>query len=142
MRVKDCMCNKTIYATPETNLNEVAKLMQTNDVGSIPICNNEKKILGLITDRDIIVRGVANNKDLNTTKAHEIMTTQVIRTSPDTDAGDAARTMSCNQIRRLPVIENDKLVGMLSIGDLAKGEDIPYGKIGITLEHICENTEE
>ena len=116
--------------------------MQTNDVGSIPICNNEKKVLGMITDRDIIVRCIANNRDINSTKAHEIMTTGIIKTTPDTDTGDAARTMSCNQIRRLPVIENDRLIGMLSIGDLAKGEDIPYGKVGITLEHICENTNE
>lgn len=140
MRVKDCMCTKTIYATPETNLKDVAKLMQTNDVGSIPICNQEKKILGLITDRDIIVRGIANNKDLSKTKAHEIMTTSIIKTTPDTDAFDAARTMSCNQIRRLPVIKDEQFIGMLSIGDLAKSNDIPYGKVGIALEHICEDT--
>lgn len=78
MRVKDCMSNKTIYAGLETNLKDVSKLMQTNDVGIIPICNNEKKVLGVITDRDIIVRGIANSRDMNTTKAHEIMTTGVI----------------------------------------------------------------
>ena len=142
MRVKDCMSNKTIYAGLETNLKDVSKLMQTNDVGIIPIRNNEKKVLGVITDRDIIVRGIANSRDMNTTKAHEIMTTGVIKTTPDTDAVDAARTMSCNQIRRLPVIKDEALVGMLTIGDLAKNEDIPYGKVGIALEHICDNTKE
>lgn len=142
MRVRECMSNKTIYAGTETTLSDISKLMQSNDVGIIPICNNEKKVLGVVTDRDIIVRGIANNKDMNTTKAHEIMTTGVIKTTPDTDAVDAARTMSCNQIRRLPVIKDEQFIGMLSIGDLAKNEDISYGKVGIALEHICDCTKE
>ena len=139
MRVKDCMCRHVVQATPETNLKEIAKLMESNEIGCVPICNNESRVIGFVTDRDIITRCVATSKNCADTKASEIMTTHVIKTTPDTDAGEAARTMSTNQVRRLPVIEDGKIVGMLSIGDLARNNNISSSNVGMTLEQICDN---
>lgn len=137
MRVKECMCRKVVKATPETTLNVVAKLMQENDVGCIPICNSNNSVVGFVTDRDIITRCIATNKDYNTTKASDIMTTKVIKTTPDTEVKFATQTMSENQIRRLPVIENNQIVGMLTIGDLAQHEDVSSKEVGFTFECIC-----
>ena len=139
MRVKDCMCRHVVQATPETNLKEIAKLMESNEIGCVPICNNESRVIGFVTDRDIITRCVATSKNCADTKASEIMTTHVIKTTPDTDAGEAARTMSTNQVRRLPVIEDGKIVGMLSIGDLARNNNVSSSNVGMTLEQICDN---
>lgn len=138
MRVKECMCQKVVRATSDTTLTEIAKLMQENDVGCVPICNQENNVIGFVTDRDIITRCVANNKNCGQTKASDIMITKIIKTTPDTEINDATQTMSKNQIRRLPVIENNQIVGMLTIGDLAKNNDVSIKEVGNTVECICE----
>ena len=126
MRVKDCMCcGEVVQATPETNLCEIAKLMDTNHVGCIPVCQDEK-IVGFVTDRDLVTRAVASYK----------MNTNIIKTTPDTEIGDAIEVMEKNQIRRLPVIENNKIVGMLTISDLASYLD--EDEVGHTVECICD----
>lgn len=137
MRVKDCMCNKVVRATSDTTLDHIAKLMQENDVGCIPICNNENNVIGFITDRDIITRCVANNKSCNQTKASDIMTTKVIKTTPDTEIEEVTKTMSNNQIKRLPVIENNQIVGIITIGDLAQHREVSSKEVGCTVECIC-----
>lgn len=138
MRVKECMCKKVVQATSDTTLNEIAKLMQANDVGCVPICNQENNVIGFVTDRDIITRCVASGKQCEQTKASDIMTTKVIKTTPDTEIKDATQTMSTNQIRRLPVIENNQIVGMLTIGDLAQNQEVQPEELGDTMECICE----
>lgn len=139
MRVKDCMCKEVVQTTPETTLTDVAKLMHTNEVGCVPVCN-DNVVVGFVTDRDIITRCVAYNKDCNTTKVSDIMNTHVIKTTPDTNIEEAIEVMEHNQIRRLPVVTNDKIVGILSLGDLAQSEHIDPEDVGYTLECICENT--
>lgn len=138
MRVKDCMCHHVVQATPETSLTEVAKLMNDNKVGCIPICK-EEKVVGFVTDRDIIIRGVACNKDCNTTKISDIMNTNVIKITADTELEDALEVMSKNQIRRLPVISNEKIIGILSLGDIAQNNDVDNEELGNTFECICED---
>ena len=138
MRVKDCMCKKVVRATSDTTLNEIAKLMQENDVGCVPICNQENNVIGFVTDRDIITRCVATNKNCSQTKVSDIMTTNVIKTTPDTELDSATETMSHNQIRRLPVIENNQIVGMLTIGDLAQSQKVQPQEVGDTMECICD----
>lgn len=136
MRVKDCMCSEVVQATPETNLNEIAKLMDTNHVGCIPICK-EEKVVGFVTDRDIVTRAIASNKDCNNTKVSDIMNTNIVKTTPDTELGAAIEVMEKNQIRRLPVIEDNKIVGMLTIADLTYGLDCD--EMGEVMECICED---
>lgn len=138
MRVKDCMCHHVVQATPETSLTDVAKLMNDNKVGCIPICK-EERVVGFVTDRDIITRGVACNKDCNTTKISDIMNTNVIKITADTELEDALEVMSKNQIRRLPVISNEKIIGILSLGDIAQNDEVDSDELGYTFECICED---
>ena len=137
MRVKDCMGERElVQATPDTNLNEIAKLMDTNHIGCIPICN-EQKVVGLVTDRDIVIRAISANMDCNNTKVSDIMNTNIVKTTPDTSIEDALDVMEKNKIRRLPVIEDNKLIGMLSIGDLAN--NLSEDDVGYTLSCICDD---
>ena len=119
MRVKDCMgIKEVVQATPDTNLHQIAELMNNNHVGCIPVCN-EEQVVGLVTDRDIVTRAIASKLNCETTKVSDIMNTKIIKTTPDTDINEALETMKKNQIRRLPVIEDNKIVGILSMGDIA-----------------------
>ena len=137
MRVKDCMGERPlVQATPETNLSEIAKLMDTNHIGCVPICNDQK-VIGLVTDRDIVTRAISCNMDCSSTKVSDIMNTNIVKTTPDTAIEDALDVMERNKIRRLPVIEDNKLVGMLSIGDLAT--NLSEDDVGYTLSCICDD---
>jgi len=138
MKVKDCMCNKVVKAHKETTLREIAKLMENNGIGSVPICDKENEVIGFITDRDIVVRCIAANGDCSKTKVSEIMTKQVIKTTPDTDIQEACETMSTNQIRRLPVIDDGGIIGILTIGDISKNHDVKSENTGRTLGCICD----
>lgn len=137
MRVKECMCNNLVKATPETSVAEAAKLMNSNQIGCLPICSTDDKVVGFVTDRDIITRAVAHNKDCNNTKLSDIMTINVIKTTADTEVKEAANIMANNQVRRLPVLEDGKVIGVLTIGDIAQQEDISCEKLGETFEGIC-----
>ena len=100
MKVKDCMCGEVWSVKPETTIKEIAKIMEKNHIGCVPVCNNDNSLVGLITDRDIILRGIACDKDVNTTKASDIMTTNVCTCNQDDDIDDAQYKMAENQIRR------------------------------------------
>ena len=114
MKVKDCMCNEVWAAKPETTIYDIAKLMETNKVGCIPVCDNNNCLVGIITDRDIVLRGVGCDKNAKTTLASDIMTTNICTCKPDEDVYDAECKMSQNQVRRIPVVENNKVVGMFN----------------------------
>lgn len=122
MNVKDVMTNKIYAALPNASIAEVAKKMKELNVGSIPVCNQQSQPLGIITDRDIVVRCVAQNSEDNAT-ASEVMSKGLVSVTPDTHIHEAARIMGENQVRRLPVVENGKMIGMVSIGDLAVRND-------------------
>lgn len=140
MKVKDCMCKKVISASKDTSIKEISSLMKEYDIGTMPICDENKNIIGIITDRDIVLRGVAENKNLEVLKAGDIMTqNHIIKLDINATTLEASKTMSNNQIRRLPVLENNKLVGIISIGDLARNNDISTTSVGTTLECICTN---
>lgn len=138
MKVKDCMCGEVCKVKPDTKINEIAKLMENNHVGCVPVCDDQNCLVGIITDRDIILRSVACDKDSKTTKASDIMTCNVCTCTQNDDITDAERKMSTNQIRRIPVVDNNKVIGMLTLGDLSQN----YEKIGEdcfcnTVENIC-----
>lgn len=118
MKVSDVMTNKIYAALPNAPITEVAKKMKELNVGSIPVCDSGDQPLGIITDRDIVLRGVVSGLD-NTSNASDIMSKGIVSVTPDTHVHEAARIMGENQIRRLPVVESGKIVGMVSIGDLA-----------------------
>lgn len=97
-----------------------ARLLARHNVGALPVCSGSGALLGMVTDRDIILRCVAAGEDPAHVPVRTIMTRHPAAVSPDADPRQAARLMSGQQIRRLPVVDNGKVVGMLSLGDLAK----------------------
>jgi CBS domain-containing protein len=118
LKIRDIMTHRVAFVNPQTTVVEAAQLMQKHDVGAIPVCEGEK-ILGIVTDRDIVVRNIAHGKDPHSTPVREVMTTDVKSVTPEMNLSQAAGIMADQQIRRLPVLENERLVGMVSLGDLA-----------------------
>ncbi len=139
MKVKDCMCNDVCCVKPNTNLNHVAKLMGENHVGCIPVCNENNQICGIVTDRDILLRAVACDKDTKTCQVSDIMTCNVCTCHEDEEMTNAQSKMSQYQIRRLPVCDsNNQIVGILSIGDLTHhDEQLGKEQVCDTMENIC-----
>jgi len=118
VKVFDLMTDQVECVTPETSLESVAKLMAKDDVGSIPVCQ-DNKIVGLITDRDIVIRGIAKGHNPVNMKTKDYMSTDIVSVSPDTDVHEAARKMAQVQVKRLPVVSNGQLIGIVALGDLA-----------------------
>lgn len=137
MKVRECMCNQVSCVKPNATLNQVAQVMQQNHVGCIPVCDNNKNVVGLVTDRDIVLRGVACNKDTNTTPVSDIMTTKVYTVAPDAEVTEASKIMCECQIKRVPVLENETIVGIITLGDLANQEGINSQQVCDTVEGIC-----
>ena len=139
MKVKDCMCGEVWCAKPDTKINEVAKLMEKNHIGCVPICDPNNCLVGMITDRDIALRTVACGKDAKNTTASEIMSCNVCCCNENDEVCDVEKKMSTNQVRRIPVVDNNKVIGILTLGDLANyNEEIGSEQICDTLENICE----
>jgi len=118
MLVKELMTTGICCARPEASLTQIAKQMKQENVGAIPVCNERGEVLGIVTDRDIVVRSVAGNNDSATAK--DIMSTNMVFATPDMNTHDAALLFSKYQVRRLPVVSNNKLVGMFSLADIAR----------------------
>ena len=137
MKVKDCMCKEVVFVKPDCDTEECAKLMCENHIGCIPVCDDSKKVVGLVTDRDILLRTVGCGKEIKNTPVSDIMTCTVDCCSPETDVCDAEKVMSQNQIRRLPVIQNGQVVGMLTLGDLVGNKQVKTEGVCATLENIC-----
>ncbi len=137
MRVSEVMTRGVECVAPDTTLQEAARKMRDLDVGPLPICDKDR-LAGILTDRDIAVRAVAEGRDPKTTKVRDVMTEGVDYCFEDDDAASAARQMRDKQIRRLVVLNRDKrMVGIVSLGDLAvkTGDERLSGK---TLEHVSE----
>ena len=137
MKVRDVMTNSVDWVTPDTSVVEVAQLMKKDDVGSIPVCK-EDRLIGIITDRDIVLKVVAAGRSTNNISVKDVMSTDIISVSADQDVHEAADLMSRNQIRRLPVLEKGELVGILAIGDLAV-EKIHINEAGDALSDISQS---
>ena len=134
-KVRDIMTSEVETASPDTTLEEVATMMKTEDVGAIPIVEDEE-LVGIITDRDIVVRCVAEGKDASEISVEDILSEDLETASPDMDVDEAVRLMSQRQIRRLPVVEDNRLVGMLALGDIAVKQD--EEEAGEALEDISQ----
>ena len=104
MKVKDCMCSDVKFVTPDTTLCDCAKLMCNSHIGCVPVCDSSNYLVGVITDRDIILRSLACDKQAQNTTASEIMTCNVCTCNQDDDVKNAEKKMAENQIRRIPVV--------------------------------------
>ncbi|MGI6085500.1 MAG: CBS domain-containing protein [Acetivibrionales bacterium] len=118
MKVKDMMTKDVVYVNPESNVVEAAQLMQKHNIGSIPVCD-QNGVVGIVTDRDIIVRNIAHGKNPGDTPVRDVMTGQVTTASPEMEVDEVTRIMAEKQIRRVPVVDNNMIIGMLALGDVA-----------------------
>lgn len=125
MIVKECMTKKVELGTPDMTLREAALKMRDGDFGILPIQKNDK-LVGMITDRDIAIRCVAEGADAKKLKVGEVMTEKVLYCFEDQSLDEVAKNLGENQIRRLPVVNREKrLVGILALSDLAKSHINP-----------------
>jgi len=123
MKIRDLMTTEIETVTADQTAKEAAAFMLSADTGSIPVCDESKKIIGMITDRDIAVRGVAEGRGPETA-VRDLMSDKIICANEDDEVAAIAQKMSDSQVRRLPVVDaNDKLVGMVSLGDLSREAD-------------------
>jgi len=137
MQVKDCMSQDVVCVRENATIREVSKLMLDKHIGCVPICDDKKALKGLITDRDITIRVIAIGKDPDNTKVGEIMTTEVYDIDPESEISEASKVMCDCQIKRLPVVENEKVEGIITLGDLANKRNIAKVDVGNTLKKIC-----
>jgi CBS domain-containing protein len=118
MNVGDMMSTDLVTCSPNESLAQVARKLQQEDIGSCPVVDQDK-LVGIVTDRDIAVRAVAKGLDPNDTKVSDIMSTDLIFGNQTMTLEDAARMMGDNQVRRLPIVEEARLVGIVALADLA-----------------------
>jgi CBS domain-containing protein len=122
MQISEVMTKNVKVIDPKTTIAEAARIMRDDDVGALPI--GEERLEGMVTDRDMIVRGIANDVDPVSTPIEKLMSDEVLYCFEDQDCGEVARNMGEQQVRRLPVVDRDKkLVGFVSLSDVARGAD-------------------
>ncbi len=141
MKVSDIMTSEGLAtATLDTTLAEIAARMRDENVGAIPIVDDDEKLAGIITDRDIVVRGIAEGEDPDECTAEDIISEKLHTIHPHADIEEAAELMARHQIRRLPVVQDSVIVGMISLGDIAvKSEE---DEAAVALEDISEGVRE
>ncbi|RJE86930.1 CBS domain-containing protein [Paenibacillus sp. 1011MAR3C5] len=137
--VRELMSTNCKTVTLQDNVHEIAVLMAENDIGFVPVVETEdhNKIIGVVTDRDLVLRGYAQKRP-GSCPVQDVMSGSLITISPDQDAEAAADLMAQHQIRRLPVVDNDKLVGIITLGDLSLGSTTGRDA-GIALSEISED---
>lgn len=118
-KVRDVMSQKPVALRIDDSVQAAAEAMRENDIGDVLVIDSNNKITGIVTDRDIAVRAVAAGKDPSSTKLSDVCSSNVVTIAPDADAAEAVEMMRQRAIRRIPVVEADKPVGFVSIGDLA-----------------------
>src|SRR5262245_36463794 len=119
MKIRNIETQNPEIIGPESTLMQAAQKMKELDVGALPVCDAEQ-LVGMITDRDITVRGIAEGCNPHLARVHRVMTRQVVYCGEDQDVKEVARLMEERQIRRLPVLDDNKrLTGIISLGDLA-----------------------
>ena len=120
MKVCDVMSDKVVCIGQNEPVSAAAKLLKQCNVGALPVCDGQKKLRGVLTDRDIVTRCVAAGADPQETPVSEIMSRGVVTATPFDEVEQAVKVMSGDQVRRLPVLSEGRLVGMLSLCDLAR----------------------
>lgn len=135
MKVREIMTSNVECLSPESNLREIAQKMKSLDVGFMPVCENDR-LVGTITDRDIVIRAIAESRDINNIQARDVMTRDIVYAFEDEDVKDVAEKMRDKDVRRILILDKSKrLVGVVSIGDISKVEEKVSGK---TLRDIAE----
>jgi CBS domain-containing protein len=136
MKVEQVMTSHVACISSNDTIASAAKSMQNHNIGFIPVCDNDI-ISGVVTDRDIVTRCIANDKNPEKTKVNEIMTQEVHTVDKQTNMSEVENIMSEHKIRRLPVTEDKKVVGIVSIGDIATHDGL-HNKAKRTLTDISQ----
>ena len=135
--IRDVMTPNPECVSEKDSIRDVARIMKNQDAGVVPVVDG-KKVIGLITDRDIVVRGLAEGKNLENAKVNELMTKSIRSVRADSTVDEALDLMGNAEIRRVPVVDqNDEIVGILSLGDIA-AEGSRDGRVGRAVENISE----
>ena len=137
MKLREVMTNPVIRIHPDETVTVAARILTQYNIGSLPVCAGDGRLCGVVTDRDLVTRCMAAGKAPAATSVREVMTSRVIGASPDMDGVQAAKLMAREQIRRLPVVENGRLCGVVSLGDLA-GCTESVQVAGEALSEICK----
>ncbi len=123
MKLREIMSRTVVRIHPDEPVEVAARTLAHYNIGALPVCGEDGRLCGILTDRDIVTRCIASGKRAGLTKVRDVMTARVISAGSDMEAGVAAHLMGREQVRRLPVVENGKLCGMVSLADLAGCED-------------------
>lgn len=123
MKVREVMTSPVIRIHPDETVSVAARTLEHYNIGALPVCGSDGRVCGMVTDRDIVTRCLAAERSPAATTVREVMTGHVLSVRADMDTGAAAHLMGREQIRRLPVVENGRLCGMISLGDLAGREE-------------------
>ena len=123
MKLRELMSAPVVRIHPGENVLVAARTMERCNIGAMPVCGSDGRLQGILTDRDIVTRCLAAGRSPASTTVAEVMTAGIVAVRPDMEASTAAALMGSRQVRRLPVMENGKLLGMVSLGDLARKEE-------------------
>ena len=138
MKLRDIMSQTVVKVQPQESVAVAARLLANHNIGALPVCDRDGKLCGMVTDRDLVTRCIAANRLPEQTRVQDVMTGRLVCASAEMDVSVAAHLMGREQVRRLPVVDNGKLCGMVSIGDLAGREESSYDAAE-ALEGICSN---
>ena len=123
MKLRDVMASPVIRIHPDESVAVAARTLERYNIGILPVCGADGRLCGLVTDRDLVTRCVASGRSPVNTTVREVMTSKIIAAGPEMDAAQAAGIMGREQVRRLPVVENGRLCGMVSLGDLSRQQE-------------------
>ena len=138
MKIRDIMSTPVIRIHPEETVAVAARMLERSNIGALPVCGYDGRLRGLVTDRDIVTRCLAAGRNPGSTTVAEVMTGRIVAGRPDMETSAAAELMGKEQVRRLPVLENGRLCGMVSLGDLA-GQAETSPEAGDALTEISGN---
>jgi CBS domain-containing protein len=138
MKLREIMTDKIVGIDPRESVAVAARTLARHNIGMLPVCTADGRLCGIVTDRDLVTRCIAAGRRPEETTVREIMTSALVTASPDTDAAAAAHLMGQRQIRRLPVLENGRLCGLVSLGDLANRQETASDATG-ALSDISSN---
>lgn len=138
MKLQDIMTQSPVKIHPDESVAVAARMLTRHNIGVLPVCGTDGKLCGVVTDRDLVTRCMASERPAEQMRVRDVMTGRVISAAPDMETGAAAYLMGREQIRRLPVVENGTLCGMVSLGDLASREESSI-EAGDALSDISAN---
>ena len=138
MKLRELMTTPVVRIQPEETVAVAARMLEHNNIGAMPVCSADGKLCGMLTDRDIVLRCVAAEEDPAQIQVKDIMTRRPAAVTPEMDCRAAAQMMARHQVRRLPVVEGEKLVGIVSLCDLAHSSRMEM-EAAQALSEITEN---